>query len=72
MKKVKLTNTANQGQLQSVTRWAQAGLALGLAYVLTSWAIDSGSLLQYAVAVVFAALGVRHIVQAVHCTRSGQ
>ena len=56
--------TVEKQELSSGARWAQAGLALGLAFVLVSWAIDTGSLLEYALAVVFIGLTVRHIRQA--------
>jgi hypothetical protein len=46
-------------------RLVQAGLAFGLAYILGSWAVDTGSLLQYTAATLFVGLGVRHVVQAV-------
>jgi hypothetical protein len=37
-------------------------LALGLAYVFASWAIDSGSLLDYAIAIMLLAVGIRDLV----------
>lgn len=72
MEKEKTTNKNTKRQILSVTRWIQAGLALGLAYIVGSWAIDSGSLLQYAAALVLFGLGVSHILQAVRILRGGK
>jgi hypothetical protein len=66
------TSTTPVRQTPPAARWLQAGLALGLAYILGSWAIDSGSLLQYAAAVVFIGLGARHAVQAAQSLRSSR
>ena len=38
--------------------------ALALAYVFVSWAIDSGSLLDYAIALLLVIMGVREISRA--------
>jgi hypothetical protein len=64
MVKAQIANKQDKRQLPPAARWLQAGLAFGLAFVLGSWAIDSGSLLQYAAATLFFALGVSHVVQA--------
>lgn len=39
-------------------------LALGLAYVFASWAIDSGSLLDYSITFLLIVVGVRDLVVA--------
>ncbi len=39
--------------------------ALGLAYVFASWAIDSGSLLDYAIVLVLIFVGLRELALAV-------
>jgi hypothetical protein len=72
MEKEKLTTkTVNKRvPLPPAARLLQAGLAFGLAYIIASWAIDSGSLLQYAVAALLLGLGARHILQAVQASRS--
>jgi hypothetical protein len=57
-------STVEKRELSSGARWAQAGLALGLAAVLINWAIDTGSLLEYAFGLVFIGLTIRHIRQA--------
>jgi hypothetical protein len=56
--------------LPPAARLLQAGLALGLAYIIASWAIDSGSLLQYTVAALLLGLAARHIFQAAQAYRS--
>ena len=38
--------------------------ALVLAYIFVSWAIDSGSLLDYAIALLLVIVGIREILQA--------
>lgn len=58
------TNPAARPELPSRARWAQAGLALCVSFVLVNWAIDTGSLLEYALAIIFFGLSVRHIRQA--------
>jgi hypothetical protein len=70
MEKEKTTNKSTKRQVLSATRWIQAGLAFGLAFILASWAIDSGSLLQYAAALVLFGLGVSHVLQAMRLLRS--
>ncbi|HYH74710.1 MAG TPA: hypothetical protein VD735_01995 [Candidatus Saccharimonadales bacterium] len=47
-------------------------LALGLAYVFISWAIDSGSLLDYAIAILLAISGGRELLDAFRIYRKGQ
>lgn len=49
------------------SRWALVVfgvVALGLAYVFTSWAIDKGSLLDYALAILLLFIGVRDLYMA--------
>jgi len=70
--KTKKPQKASVSQLPPAARWAQAGLALGLAYILISWAIDSGSLLEYAAAALFFGLAIRHAGQAIRASRSTQ
>lgn len=40
-------------------------VALGLAYVFASWAVDSGSLLDYAITILLLFLGVRELSLAI-------
>ena len=40
-------------------------VALALAYVFVSWAIDSGSLLDYAIALLLIFVGVRELIVAI-------
>lgn len=47
-------------------------LALGLAYVFGSWAIDSGSLLDYAITLLLLISGVRELMDAYRMYRKGQ
>jgi hypothetical protein len=47
----------------------QAGLAFGLVYILATWAIDSGSLLQYGAAAILFGLGISHVLQALRTSR---
>lgn len=72
MEKEKKANENTKRQFLSATRWIQAGLAFGLAFILATWAIDSGSLLQYAAALVLLGLGAGHVLQAVRILRSGK
>jgi len=49
-------------------RWFRAivGLvALALAYVFASWAIDSGSLLDYAITAILLFIGVKELASAI-------
>lgn len=39
--------------------------ALGLAYVFASWAIDSGSLLDYTITLILLFIGVRELTAAI-------
>jgi hypothetical protein len=50
-------------ELPPVADWVLAGVAIGCAYLAASLAIDSGSLLSYAAALVLLGLGVRHLMQ---------
>jgi hypothetical protein len=54
----------NRRQLPLIAHWVLVGVALGLAYVAVSRAIDTGSLLEYAVGLTLFILGVKHLVQA--------
>jgi hypothetical protein len=48
--------------------WVRFGLALiflGLSYGFVSLAIDSGSLWQYAVAIIFLVLAIKYIVRGI-------
>jgi hypothetical protein len=45
-------------------------VALGLAYVFASWAIDSGSLLDYAITFILLFIGVRELGAAIIKGRS--
>lgn len=44
-------------------------VGLGLAYVFASWAIDSGSLLDYTITLLLLFIGVRELVSAVRGKR---
>lgn len=55
-------------QIMMQTWWVRVLLALAfllLAYGFASLAIDSGSLLEYAVTVVLAWFGIKHLVRSV-------
>lgn len=55
------------------TLWGRLGISvvlLALAYVVASLAIDSGSLLQYAVAVGLIYFGITHFIRGIHRTVS--
>jgi hypothetical protein len=41
-----------------------AGVALGLSYLAVSRAIDTGSLLEYGIAIVLFVMGIRNLLQA--------
>jgi uncharacterized membrane protein HdeD (DUF308 family) len=45
--------------------------ALVLAYVFAAWAIDSGSLLDYAITLLFIIVGLRELAAAVRGTTRG-
>ena len=51
--------------LPPIAHWVLVGVALGLAYAAASQAIDTGSLLAYAAALILFGLGIKHLVQAV-------
>ncbi len=49
-------------------RWFQAAyglVGLGLAYVFIGWAIDTGSLLDYAIAFILLFIGIRELSVAI-------
>lgn len=50
-------------QLPAIAHWMLAGVALGCAYLAISMAIDSGSLLSYAAALILFALGIKNLMQ---------
>ena len=50
-------------------RFVLAGIALGLAYVAVSRAIDTGSLLEYNVALVLFVLGIRDLMRGIQGLR---
>lgn len=47
-------------------------LGLVLAYVFALWAIDSGSLLDYAITILLAVFGMREVVGALHAWWRGR
>jgi hypothetical protein len=46
--------------------------ALGFAYVFASWAIDSGSLLDYAITLLLAVIGLRELALAIFKKTNGR
>ena len=59
-----------QSRLQAIDKWHKTGaghlafglVELALAYGFSSWAIDSGSLWHYALAIIFLVGGLRNLV----------
>jgi|GEM_PF-2956996 len=57
--------TQGKGISSPYARFVLAGIALGLAYVAVSRAIDTGSLLEYTVALVLFILGIRDLMRGI-------
>jgi len=69
MEKQKLANKLNQFFEYRIVKIVFGLMGLILAYVFASWAIDSGSLLDYAITLLLLFLGVRELTQAIFTKR---
>lgn len=66
----KQTKPTTKQPLPPIANWVMAGVAFGISYVAVSRAIDTGSLIEYAVALVLLGLGIRHLVHGVKAGRA--
>lgn len=64
-KPTKPTNGGDQRQpLSPAAYWVLTGVALGLAYLLGSSAINTGSLIEYTATLVMVGLAIKNVIQA--------
>ncbi len=65
----KQITTTKHSELPPVAHGVLVAIALATSYLFVSRAIDTGSLLEYALAIVFLVLSVKHLVRGLQLVR---